>query len=179
MTAGARTAFRAFAYGSNMLSARLKNRCPSAQPLGVAQLSGHELRWHKCSTDGSGKCDAVSVDSDHAVFGVVYEIAAHDKAALDRAEGLGHGYDQRDATVILMGDPSIVSMYFATEIEPAFKPYTWYKALVVAGAKEHGLPTPYIASLEAIEVSEDPDRTRHDRNMRIISAAVHMVGAQR
>lgn len=178
MTAGARTTFRTFAYGSNMLSARLKERCPSAQPLGVAQLPGHELRWLKRSTDGSGKCDVVSVDSDHAVFGVVYEIAANDKAALDRAEGLGHGYEQKDATVILNGGAVTVSIYFATETEPALKPYTWYKALVVAGAKEHGLPTPYIASLEAIEALEDPDRARHDRNMRMVSAAGQMDGAQ-
>jgi gamma-glutamylcyclotransferase len=178
MTAGARTPFRTFAYGSNMLSARLKERCPSARPLGVAQLPGHELRWHKRSKDRSGKCDVVPVSGDHAVFGVVYEIDANEKADLDQVEGLGNGYDQKDATVILCGDAVTVSIYFATKTDPARKPYAWYKALVVAGAKEHGLPTPYIAGLEAVEASEDPDRTRHDTNMRIVSAVSHRDGAQ-
>lgn len=178
MTAGAQTTFRTFAYGSNMLSARLKARCPSARPRGVARLPGHELRWHKRSMDGSGKCDVVPASSDLAVFGVVYEIDANEKPALDQAEGLGHGYDKKDATVILNGVAVTVSIYFATKADPALKPYTWYKALVVAGAKEHGLPAPYIASLETVEASEDANRTRHDRNMRIVSAAGHLDGAQ-
>lgn len=178
MTAGAQTTFRTFAYGSNMLSARLKKRCPSARPLGVAQLPGHELRWHKCSTDGSGKCDVVSVNGDHTVFGVVYEIDANDKKALDQAEGLGSGYDQKDATVSLNGDAVTVSIYVATKTDPTLKPYTWYKALVVAGAREHGLPAPYIASLESVDALEDLDRARHDRNMLIVSAAGRQGGAQ-
>lgn len=178
MTAGAQTTFRTFAYGSNMLSARLKARCPSARSLGVARLLGYQLRWHKRSGDGSGKCDAVCVHSDHAVFGVVYEIDATHKTALDRAEGLGHGYDQKDTTVSLNGEAVSVSIYFATITDPALKPYTWYKALVVAGAKEHGLPKPHIATLEAVEASEDPDRTRHDTNMRIVGAAGQRIGAK-
>ena len=178
MTAGTRTTFRTFAYGSNMLSARLRRRCPSARPLGVAQLRGHELRWHKRSTDGSGKCDVVPVNVNHSVFGVAYEIDASESTALDQAEGLGHGYDRKDATVILNGDVITLSVYFATNTDPALKPYSWYKALVVAGAKEHGLPSTYIASLEVVEASQDPDRMRHDRNMRIVSTAGHVDGAQ-
>lgn len=178
MTAGARTTFRTFAYGSNMLSARLQKRCPSARRVGVAQLLGHQLRWHKLSKDGSGKCDAAPGNVDQAVFGVVYEIAVNEKEALDRAEGLDQGYDEKDATVVLNGDAVTVSIYSATTVDPALKPYTWYKALVVAGAKEHGLPAPYIASLEVVEASEDPDRTRHDRGMRVLSAAGGNGGAE-
>ena len=44
--------FITFAYGSNMLTSRLRRRCPSAMPLGVATLIGYELRWHKKSKDG-------------------------------------------------------------------------------------------------------------------------------
>src|SRR5690606_1247885 len=127
--------------------------------------------------DGSGKCDVVPADSDHVVRGVVYEISADEKEALDRAEGLGNGYGQGHATVILNGDALAVSIYFATTVNPTLKPYTWYKALVVAGAKEYALPTSYIASLEAVEALQDSDHTRHDRNMRIVSAAGHIDGA--
>ncbi len=50
---------RYFAYGSNMLTARLHERVPSATPIGIGQLEGHALRWDKRSwRDGSGKCDA-------------------------------------------------------------------------------------------------------------------------
>jgi len=47
-----------FAYGSNMLSARLQERAPSATAIAIGKISGHRLCWHKRSRDGSGKCDA-------------------------------------------------------------------------------------------------------------------------
>jgi hypothetical protein len=47
-----------FAYGSNMSTARLRERMPSCKPLGTATLPGHALRFHKRSTDKSGKCNA-------------------------------------------------------------------------------------------------------------------------
>ena len=47
---------RYFAYGSNMFFPRLQKLCPSTLFLGVAWLSGHTLKWHKRSKDGSGKC---------------------------------------------------------------------------------------------------------------------------
>lgn len=50
---------QSFAYDSNMLSARLRERAPSARALGVAVLRVHELKWHKVAKDGSGKCDLV------------------------------------------------------------------------------------------------------------------------
>lgn len=46
--------FLYFSYGSNMLSSRLRERCPSARPIGMAELPDHELRWHKRSKDNSG-----------------------------------------------------------------------------------------------------------------------------
>jgi hypothetical protein len=39
---------------------------------------------------------------------------------------------------------------------------------VLAGAKEHGLPEEYVANLAVVETMEDPDRSRHETNMRLI-----------
>src|SRR5438128_1900656 len=59
-----------FAYGSNMLTQRLKARVPSASPKTVAVLFDHGLRFHKRSQDGSGKCDIVKCPGE-VVHGVV------------------------------------------------------------------------------------------------------------
>ncbi len=160
-----------FAYGSNMPTARIRERCPSANALGVAELRGHELRWHKVSKkDGSGKCDIVKSDVEGAsVFGVLYEISSGDKSALNRAEGLGHGYDEVQIAVLHNGAEITVAAYKATKTNPAILPYTWYKALAVFGAREHGLPAAYIALLEAAPATEDPNRKRHDKKMRLIT----------
>lgn len=161
--------FVSFAYGSNMPIARLRERCPSARAIGIAELPGHELRWHKRSIDGSGKCDIVAVDAPNAsVFGVLYEISVREKAALDTAEGLGAGYEEIEIKVISGDSPVTAKAYRATNTDPALRPYTWYRALVIAGAIEHGLPAPYIAGLESVPADEDVDRPRHDRNMALI-----------
>ena len=58
--------FYYFAYGSNLLTCRLRQRTPSARVVDRAILRQHELRWHKAATDGSGKCDAVPVEKPDA-----------------------------------------------------------------------------------------------------------------
>lgn len=161
--------FLTFAYGSNMPRSRIQARCPSARALGAAELCSHKLQWHKLSRDGSGKCDIVASDSPGtSVFGVLYEIANEDKPALDRAEGKGAGYEEIEIDVLCGQETVRAKAYRATNIDPALKPYTWYRALVIAGAKEHGLPAPYIANLETVLVDEDEDRTRHEKNMCLI-----------
>ncbi len=158
-----------FVYGSNMLARRITKRCPSASALGVAELRAHELRWHKQSVDKSGKCDVVPVEADGAVvFGVLYEIATGEADHLDQAEGLDCGYQKGHVDVVRGSDTHLASVYRATQVNGSLKPYTWYKALVVAGAREHCLPGLYIARLELTEAIEDPDTARHDRNMKIL-----------
>ncbi len=158
-----------FAYGSNMPSARLRERCPSARTLGKAELSGFELRWHKRSKDGSGKCDIVRVDAPEAVVhGALYEIDASERAALDRAEGAGHGYQEAAVVVLLDGVERRATTYQATDTDGSLRPYCWYRAFVVSGAREHRLPEDYIALLEAVHCIEDEDRDRHTKNIRLI-----------
>ena len=157
-----------FAYGSNMFSPRLQERCLSARPLGRAVVTGFELRWHKRSTDGSGKCDIYPVASQSAlIHGVLYQIDASELGALDRAEGRGKGYERIEVSVVVDGSQRPAITYQATDIDGR-RPYSWYHALVVAGAREHGLPDDYVAHLEAVVTVEDPDPKRHRSNMALI-----------
>ena len=131
----------------------------------MAELHGHEIKWHKRSRDGSGKCNVVQTsDATAVVYGVLYEIPVGERQALDKAEGLGNGYEARNGEVAFKGAARMASIYHATDIDPSLKPYTWYKAFVVAGAKEHNLPKKYIERLVATDAMEDPDRERHARN---------------
>jgi gamma-glutamylcyclotransferase len=169
--------FLMFAYGSNMLSSRIQERCPSARALGVAELHGYELKWHKRSQDGSGKCDVVQTSDAHLiVFGVLHEIPLSEKPALDMAEGLGYGYESKNVDVGFKGALRMASIYYATDIDPSLKPYSWYKALVVAGAIEHELPETYIERLVATDAIVDHDREHHNRNAQL--SAPHRRGSQ-
>ena len=163
-----------FAYGSNMATARLRGRMPSALALGLASLAGHELRFHKRSTDKSGKCNAYATgDDDDTVIGVLFKFDPAERAALDKAEGAGKGYQPTMVTVVnAKGRRRKVLTYLATPdaIDDDLKPYTWYKNHVLIGAREHALPAEYVAAcIEAVEADEDPNQGR-DRKERTAHA---------
>jgi gamma-glutamylcyclotransferase len=50
--------------------------------------------------------------------------------------------------------------YLATDKDASLRPYHWYKALVIAGAREHGLPPSYRSRLELVITVSDPDPAR-------------------
>jgi gamma-glutamylcyclotransferase (GGCT)/AIG2-like uncharacterized protein YtfP len=157
-----------FAYGSNMATARLRERMPSAKPLGVATLSGHELRFHKRSKDGSGKCNAFATDDNtSAVVGVLFSFDPAERRKLDEAEGAGKGYDAITVTVVNdKGRRRKVLTYIATSeaIDESLKPYSWYRDHVLAGALEHGLPQDYIdGHIANAQAVADPDVARAAR----------------
>ena len=159
-----------FAYGSNMPTARIRARCPSAAAVGIAELSGHELRWHKRSIDGSGKCDVVTSDAhDACVFGVIYEIAQSERAKLDAVEG--NGYEAVQTEVHCGARSLTTTLYRAKAADPTLRPYSWYRDLVIAGAKEHGLPEFYLSALQAVPANQDPDGARHSANLALIEGA--------
>lgn len=158
-----------FAYGSNMLTARLKERVSSATAIGVAQLRGHVLRWHKRSVDLSGKCDVEETGKgSDVVWGVLFELDASEKGALDTAEGLNNGYAEKEVGVLFGSHLVETRLYVATKKNPSLLPYHWYKAFVVGGAKEHNLPQSYVALLEAAESIADPQVDRSEANTRLL-----------
>lgn len=158
-----------FAYGSNMLGARLLARTPGAVRVGAAMLAGHELRWHKRGQDGSGKCDVVLSGVPGAcVHGVVWQIPLEQKPWLDAAEGLGQGYDEDRIEVVLAASTVVCRIYRATSIEPGLRPFDWYHALVIAGAREQGLPQDYVNALQAVATQFDQDRDRYTRHWALL-----------
>lgn len=159
-----------FAYGSNMAVARLRERVPSANSLGRYVLKEHDLRFHKSGKDGSAKCNALfTANPEHVIYGVLFEIDAQHKQSLDKAEGLGHGYDQKEV-VVLADDESFVraTTYVATKIDENLKPYSWYVNHALIGANEASLPPDYIEQkIKSVEIDEDGD-TERDAKQRAI-----------
>ena len=161
-----------FAYGSNMCSSRLRDRVPSCKFYAVATIKGYKLKFHKRSEeDRSGKCNAFHTDDGNdEICGVVFEIDESEKLSLDRAEGLGHGYNEKNVIVMTKGGLIAAVMYVADSraIDDSLAPYTWYKDFVVGGAKEHGLPKSYVQILESVSAQEDLDKNRESRNRRLL-----------
>lgn len=151
-----------------MLEQRLRKRVPSARRIMTGTITGYELRWHKVSKDGSGKCDVVrSLDPESKVIGVIYEIPLSEKSLLDRAEGLGAGYNETQLEIETSQGALSAWLYYAESTSTSVLPYSWYKAIVIAGAKAASLPEDYIRRLDGVNAIEDPDRNRAEENFAL------------
>jgi hypothetical protein len=157
-----------FAYGSNMLLERLRERVASARKAGIAYVEGRVLRWHKQGRDRSGKCDIVETRArGEVVWGVLFDILPRELSGLNEAEA---GYELREVAVRGERGSSTAITYSAQGIhtDPTLQPFAWYKALVVAGAQEHGLPGDYVGRLEAVAARTDPDTARAEKMMALL-----------
>lgn len=146
------------AYGSNLYPPRLAARIAVLDILGTVALADEALEFRKRGADGSAKC-TLTKRPGAVAHAAVYAIAARDKPALDRIEGVGHGYrvEWRDA-------PPYGRCYVYRAERAALcddlRPFDWYKAYVVAGARYHAFPPHYVAALESVVAEPDPDRRR-------------------
>lgn len=174
--------FLYFAYGSNLLTEWLRDRCPSAKPIGIAIATNHKLVFEKRSIDKSGKATLVCSVGTHTP-GVVFEIAESERGLLDEAEGFRHdkpldparyGRDDNFQIHIVATDSIVAATtYLANEPEDGLKPYDWYLALVIAGAVQHGLDSEQVKMLRQTDHDIDVEETRGNRlkALRAIKAA--------
>lgn len=156
---------RYFAYGSNMLTGRLRERVPSAELLGAARLGGFSQTLTKRSLDGSGKA-AIRQDDRSSVLGVLFQVAPEDLDGLFAAESVGY-HPVRHLDVRLLSGPRLLDCWSFVGIEdylvPGLAPYDWYLDLMVAGAVEHGLPERHVETLRSAASVQDPDPQRPTR----------------
>ena len=89
------------------------------------------------------------------VWGVLFDIACAEKADLDRVEGLGIGYAEREVPVVTERGERMAWTYLAKadKVDPGLRPEAWYKTHVLRGAREHGLPKDYVEMIERVEVA--------------------------
>lgn len=146
------------AYGSNLHPMRLQaaDRCPSARLLGTSRLPGWRLEFHKRGRDGSTKCNIVPTQvSGDQVYLAVYEVSDGEEAALDDVEGFGYG--QSWIEIGLDGQRLTAKTYLAhAEVVVHEAPYTWYKEMVVLGARYHGFPQEYVDRIRSVISRTDP-----------------------
>jgi gamma-glutamylcyclotransferase len=156
--------FLYFAYGSNMSSRRLTapDRAPSATRVAVGYVPGRRLTLDKFSArDRSGKCDCEATGNPaDRVYGVVYRIAASERAALDEAEGLHRGY-RDEMLAVVAGEVTYRALgYVATDKRPDLPVFDWYLEHVLAGAAENELPPGYVEAIRRIPTVVDGNRGR-------------------
>lgn len=146
-----------FAYGSNMLSERLRSRITSLNIIGRASLKDRKMVFNKRSKDGSGKANLLE-SSGSVTLGVLYEINAQELDTLDKIEG---GYERVAIRVRKPDGNEVEAMtYVSEDLTNDARPYRCYKKLLLSGAHEHNLPQDYVAYIEGFSVKPDNDPER-------------------
>lgn len=146
-----------FAYGSNLLAARLGARCPSAVHLGPAIAGNHRVAYDVRAADGSAKLGLRPVLGAVA-HGVLWRIDDADRDGLAQAEGTN--YREIVDFPVRRADgrrEAVVSWLPRRGPEPG-RPWHWYRAL--AGALEAALPPEAVVCLAAVAFEHDPDPDR-------------------
>lgn len=155
-----------------MSSKRLVARLLSAKVVTTGFVTGYKLTFDKVSKDGSGKCDCEHTGNvDDRVYGVIFKVEHNERAALDRFEGAGKGYEPLSVRVETATDGIYALTYVATKKQAGLQPYQWYKQHVLVGAREANLPENYIRAIEAVVSIDDPDPARAEKELRAYSAA--------
>ncbi|MEL7450977.1 MAG: gamma-glutamylcyclotransferase family protein [Pseudomonadota bacterium] len=149
--------WRYLAYGSNLHPLRLTARTPSARLVGTDVIQGWQLVFHKRGQDGSGKCNIRPADG--AVFAAVYELETFDMETLDAIEGVNRGYQRHTLQAKNFGRCEV---YLAEQshVDPAIRPFCWYRSLVLEGCRYHGFPDDYVAPIHAVDHVRDEDPAR-------------------
>ena len=141
---------------------------------------GYKLLFHnRGSTDHSGKCNIVPVkDPANEVYGVLYEIPPRERYLLDKDQGLGYGNQEITLKVFpenadnpdlpLAGVFAFTYIAHKDNVFEDLVPFSWYKELVISGAKEHLLPADYIHHLEQFSSSQDPNVHRAIKQKRYL-----------
>ncbi len=153
---------------------RIMERVPSAELLGVAKHGNYELKFHKRSNDGSSKCNMFSSESG-LVYGAIYKLKPEHKNELDRFEGKGYGYIDKQITIVHNENEYTCFTYIAQQshIVDNLKPYHWYKQLVVLGAQYLQFPDTYISSIKEVPSIEDPDESRRREKDELIERIIN------
>lgn len=131
-----------FAYGANMNRDVMRKHAPGARPLGVAVLAGYRF---VIGGDGYASVEPARILTQ-TVYGVLWRITAGDRAKLDAWENIGGGLYRAETIPVRIGGRRLPALVYIARsgIVPA-RP--GYMEMVMAAAREWGLPDGYMRSL--------------------------------
>ena len=135
------------AYGSNMDSGQMSERCPHSPVHGTGWLEGWRLTFGGEELGWEGALATVVEDSSERVFVVIYDVPETDEQALDRWDGLTLGYYRKLKVRVqsLEGD-TVAWLYVLNGYEGGL-PAARYIGILADAAEKAGAPDDYVACL--------------------------------
>lgn len=142
------------AYGSNLNTRQMADRCPTARVVGTAWLDGWELLFKGSKT---GSYLTIEENPGSTVPVAVWEITETDEKSLDRYEGYPSFYYKKSIPVEYTGIKTgkkyrcDAMVYIMHEDRPLGLPSWYYVCTCADGYKTFGFDTEYLS--EAVRKS--------------------------
>jgi gamma-glutamylcyclotransferase len=145
-----------FAYGSNLRSGQMTRLCPGHEFLGIARLDDHRLAFTLPDKEWRGGVADVIVSAGDAVWGALYRLPQSAWPALDDYEVFHpegpeerNDYVRRLVTVVTGEEPRALEAwcYFVRAPLGHVAPSALYRAALIEGALERGLPAAYLEEM--------------------------------
>jgi cation transport regulator ChaC len=146
-----------FGYGSNVERGTFVER-RGMRPLGVQRglLEDWELCFDLPVGPGERAVANLRARRGARVWGVLWRIELRDAARLDRSEGVHRGFYRRLAVRVQAEEERVDAFTYLSDLRrPGRKPSARYLGLLLAGARQHGLPAEWVEGLERIELAVD------------------------
>jgi gamma-glutamylcyclotransferase (GGCT)/AIG2-like uncharacterized protein YtfP len=133
---------RYFAYGSNIVQAQMRSRCPGALMLDTARLGQYRFIINRLGVA------TVVPATNSTVYGVLWELTAAHEHALDEYEGVAEGWYYK-ARISVKSAADIVqhAMIYLAYDQVAGVPLPGYLEAIVAAAEAYGFPATYVREL--------------------------------
>ncbi len=141
-----------FAYGSNMASSQMADRCPGAVSLGAARLPGYRLAFDAWSNRRGGLVADVLPAPDSEVWGVLWQVTEEHAEALDRYEGVARGQYRRENVRVESPNGERLEAFAYVICNPDDEGPTTdaYQSILLEGAREHDLPPAWVKAIEDV-----------------------------
>lgn len=142
-----------FAYGSNLCEQQMKKRCRSSRLVGPGVLKEHRLIFSHFATDwGCGAADVIA-DTNHDVWGLIYQLSSEGFAQLDEYEALGTDYKRKEKLVYTLEGQALHAQVYEViqKLAQHQKPNATYYNILAEAAEQHHFPDIYRDYLATIE----------------------------
>lgn len=144
------------AYGSNLNTVQMANRCPTAKVVGASVMKDWRLRFRGAH---AGAVATVEPFKSGNVPVLVWELTPADEAALDRYEGWPFLYRKEMVRIKLNGKTVKAMVYIMNEGKPLGKPSCYYYTTILDGYKEAGFDLDILrrATTDSVEMEGSTD----------------------
>jgi gamma-glutamylcyclotransferase (GGCT)/AIG2-like uncharacterized protein YtfP len=135
------------AYGSNMDSAQMAERCPHSPQHGSGWLEGWRLTFGSEDLSWEGALATVVEADAERVFVVLYDVADVDESELDRWDGLTLGYYRKLRVRVQTLDGDVAAWLYVLNGYEGGLPSARYLGILADAADRAGAPADYVSWL--------------------------------